>query len=443
MGDKPVHSLPVDKFRYGQDDFKSWVDLFEKAINISYKGAEAADIDSARDQWLPLKLDDKARLIYEGVTGATWLVKKANLQKALIDPQQEYLWHSRRATIVWDGVESFQSLGTRIKREVNNHHTENLENEYFFRFRLALPKDYQRAIDLGCSKTQRNLTNAIDIAERLRVADADAEAVPTPPMPPAPKAVSFSGAAMNDDRLKSLELAMQGVTIRLDNIEESKNKAEEPPRSRREEAKRDYSDSRDRRENRSPSRDSYRRDDRRDDRRSSYDRRDDRDSRRPRYDSRERYRAYDNSPYRGRSRRDSYERRDSGDRYGRDHSRGYNRDYSRGYDRRESYDRRDSLDRRDRYRSPSYQRDNRGRGSYNRDRYDSRDGWGRRDSWDRDYRRGPDQGDRNRRDDNRRFRSPRRDDPRPEHRLAEFNNVDWLCAAISEKRDREQKPQEN
>ena len=431
MAEKQVNNIPVEKFRSGTDHFDSWIGLFEKAINLAYKGAEDADITDARTQWLPLKLDDKARLIYAGVTGATWPVIKANLKKALIDPQEEYLWHARVATITWDGVESFHSLSTRIIQAVDMYHTENRENEYFFRFRLALPPDYRRAIDLGCSKENRTIKNAIDIAERLRVADADtsgagATAAATP------KAVSFSGAAMNDDRLKSLELAMEGVTIRLDNMDaDKKKKPDDEPRSRRDEARSDYN-SRDRR---SPSRDS------RYDRHDSYERRrrdESRDGRRPRYDSRERYRAYDNSPYRGRSRRDSYDRRDSRDRYRRDY-------YSRDRFNRDSLDRR-NFDRRDRYRSPS---DSRGY-QYNRDRYDSRDrdrydgsqrdGWGRRNSWDRGSNRGDASQTRNQRWDN---RSPRGDHTRPEHRLAEFNDVDWLCAAISEKRDRDRNTQEN
>ena len=424
MGDKQVNTLPVKEFKYGVDHFDSWIQLFEKAIKLAYKGAAADDIADASEQWLPLKLDDQARLVYDGVTGADWAAIKANLKKALVDPQEEYLWHARRATIVWDGVESFQSLGTRITRAVDTHHKGEKESEYFFRFRLALPRDYQRAIDLGCAKGDRTIKNAIDIAERVRVADSDVgEAGATATPQAAPKTVTFTGASMTDDRLKSLELAVQGLSIRMENQETAK-KAEDEPRSRRDESRKEFFDNRDRR---SSSRDS------RYDRRDSYERRrrdDSRDSRRSRHDSRDRYRAYDNSPYRGRSRRDSFDRRDA-----------YTRSYQdQDYDRRDSYNRRDSYDRRDRYRSPSYARGSRynrsgsGRDSDDRGRSD---GWRRRDSRDRGY-------GRSRQDTNRRWdsRSPKKED-RPDHRLAEFNDVDWLCAAISEKRDRDRETQEN
>ena len=443
---KAVHSIPVKEFRSGIDHFDEWIKLFEKAIGISYQtatagataAAAAAALETAYKQWLPLKLDDKARLVYDGVADGEWAQFKSDLRKALIDPQDEYLWHVRRVTIIWDGVESFRSLGTRIMRAVDTYHTENRANEYFFRFRMALPKDYKKAIDLGCAKGNRTIDNAIDIAERLRVADIDASedttitpTTPTAASLPTPKAVSFSGAAMSDDRLKSLELAVQGMSIRLDNVEATK-KPDDDPTGRKESARREFFGDRNRR---SPSRD----DDRRGDRRESYDRgrRDDsRDGRRPRYNSRDRYRAYEDSSYR--SRRDCYDKRDSRDRYD-------NRDRGRDYNR--SYYRRDSLDRRDRYRSPSYSRrdDSRDRRYEDRSRADNsrRDGWGRRDSWDRGYNRRDSSQGYDRRNNDRGNPSPKGNNPRPEHRLAEFNDVDWLCAAITEKRERDQNTQEN
>ena len=222
MAEKRVTDIPVETFRHGIDHFESWVKLFEKAIDLSYKGASEADRATACEQWLPLKLDDKTRLIYGGVTGATWESIKTNLQKALVDPHDEYMWHSRRATIIWDGVESFQSLGTRIMREVDTYQTTERETEYFFRFRLALPKDYKRALDLGCSKTTRTIKHAIDIAERLRVADSDAiEGCASATPKPLHKDSSFSAAAMYDDRIRYLEREMEKIKIRLDNLEEN------------------------------------------------------------------------------------------------------------------------------------------------------------------------------------------------------------------------------
>ena len=194
MANNSICELPVDKFRYGIDYFGDWVDLFEAAIKISYKGATKAEIDGACMDWLPLKLDQQALLIYDGTEGATWPLKKENFRLSLIDPREEYRWHSGEATISWDGTESFQSLAARVKRAVNTHHKSNRPNEYFFRFRLALPRDYKRAIDLGCSKPDRTIENAVDVAERLRVANTNAEDAATPT---AAISTSLTGAAMN------------------------------------------------------------------------------------------------------------------------------------------------------------------------------------------------------------------------------------------------------
>ena len=211
-----AYSLPVDKFITGVDHFGSWVCLFNAAIEIIYKGSTAADKVAAARQWLPLKLDDQARLVYSNVTGNTWAELKENLRKALIDPQEEYNWHAGKATIIWDGIESFQSLATRVKRAVNTHHRANRATEYFFRFLLALPAEYKREINLGLSKAERTIENAVDIAERVRISNAETDGGPTPPTP---IPTSFTGAAMSGDRLHRLELAMEGMALRMGNIE--------------------------------------------------------------------------------------------------------------------------------------------------------------------------------------------------------------------------------
>ena len=469
--EKSVNSLPVDKFKYGTDHFESWIKLFEAAIDIAYKGATADERLLACRQWLPLKLDEQARLVYSNVTGNTWAEIKENLRKALIDPQEEYNWHAKKATIVWDGVESFQSLATRVKRAVDTHHRENREVEYYFRFLLALPLEYKRPINRGLPKDMRTIENAVDVAERVRIDDTDAEAPSATPAP-APRSVTFSGAAMSDDRIKSLEMAFEGMTVEMGELKsairkDNNSNADAAPLSRRDEARREFSSSRDRgsryRDQRSDSysrgrRDSSERDRRREPSRES--RRDERDRYRGHDD--DRYRSYDDDRYRDRGRRDSYDRRDYQDR-GR---------------------RRDSYDRRDRYQSPGrrgsspyYRGQSRSRPD-SRNRYeDQRNSWGRRESWDRN------QGNGYRSAQNS-YRSPHRDGqqygnngqqygnngqqygnngqhygnngqqynnngqqyynggPNP-YRAAEFNNVDWLCQAIAEKRDRDQASQGN
>ena len=79
MGDRPVTSLPVENFRSGVDHFDTWVKYFEDAIEITHSGADATAKEQLYKKWLPLKLDDKARLTHAGVTGAEWAEIKSNL----------------------------------------------------------------------------------------------------------------------------------------------------------------------------------------------------------------------------------------------------------------------------------------------------------------------------------------------------------------------------
>ena len=448
---KTIHSIPVEKFKSDTDDFESWIELFEAAIEIAYNGATDAERRNAARRWLPLKLDDKARNTLTLVNGETWELLKENLQKALINPQDENKWRSRTPFIVWDGIESFQCLGTRVKRAVNRLHKGDKESEYYHRFADALPLDYQFGLNLGVPKDQRTIENAIDVADRVHTGILLKNT--TTGTTGTAKTVSFTGAAMDDDRLKSLELAVQGMSVRMESMEAIQKGSEGAPLSRKDEARREFSSSRDRgssRDRRPDSRD-------RRDRRDSYER-DRRDHSREdrRRDDRDRYRAYNDSPYRGRSRRDSYDRRDYGgqSRDYRDQSRDYRRnDYRRDNYRSPSYQRSRNYDSRDRqyngrYDSRDRQHDSRDRRYDSRDRqYDSRDrrtdsrdhrnnngnSWGRQNSWDR----GNNRNDQNR--DN--YRSPRRDDGRQnnetsQHRLAEFGE-EWINAAIVEKRARE------
>ena len=328
--DRPVTSIPVDKFRSDTDHFDTWIKYFEDAIEVTHPNADPATKERLCIKWFLLKLDDKARLTHSGVTGANWAEIKQNFKEASKDPEEEYNWHARRVTITWDGVESFQSLETRIKRKVDTYHKDNREHEYFYRFRLALPKDYKRAIDVGCKKENRTIAEARAIAERVRLSlvedeteSGSATATNGAASAQQPRAVSFAGAAMSEDRLKSLEMALQGMSVRMENVETSLTSNS---------SSRDHSSDRDRdgrgRDNRSSSRG-----DGRHDRRDSFDRgrrNGSRDSRDRRGD---RYRAYSGErSYYDRSRRDSYDRRDR-DRDYRDRSR--DRDRARGSRRSE------------------------------------------------------------------------------------------------------------
>ena len=320
MEDCAVTSIPVDRFRSGVDHFDTWIKYFEDAIDVTHPTADAATKEQLCIKWFPLKLDDKGRLTHEGITGANWAEIKRNFREASKDPEEEYNWHARRVTITWDGVESFQDLETRIKRSVDLYNTTDKVQECFFRFRLALPPNYRYAIDMGCKKENRTIAEARSIAERVRLAYAErneegavgGEPAGATAASPQPKAVPFAGAAMSDDVLSSLETAMRGLSMRVENAETRQDE--------------------DRRRNRSPIGDE------------------------------------ENNQREYHSGRRSDGRYDGWDRY--DHQDDYDRQHD--YDRRDDYDRHvddEGRSRRDRDWYPQGER------SYNPSRYDSPDRW--------------------------------------------------------------------
>ena len=88
MADRPPFSLAVSNFRSSEDNFESWVDLFEAAIKLGYPTADVATLESHCITWLPLKLDDRARIVYRSITaGANWATTKAELKKLLVEDQ--------------------------------------------------------------------------------------------------------------------------------------------------------------------------------------------------------------------------------------------------------------------------------------------------------------------------------------------------------------------
>ena len=385
MSDKRALSLPIRDFKTGVDDVDDYFKLFEMTIDLVQptSGANAeADREVFLKSWFPLKLDEKGMKILNGIditADTTWDEIKTSFKQALVDPQEEYNWHARRQAITWDGVESFLDLATRIKKSVDKYEIAAARpREYFFRFRMALPKDYRRAIDIGLTKDKREINEAQSIAERIRLADAEANDE-NQGATAASKTVSFAGMAMTDsshDRLKTLEMAVQGMSLQVKDLQDKSPPCSSEGWSDRDYRGRGYSSSRERYESRGRRPESRSRD---------YDcqRRSDSRGRRDYRDDRERYRSYsrDTRDSYDRSRRDSFDKRDD-----RSYSRNRydSQDYSRprydsrdgnGYDSRDrnSYDKRDSnrYDSRvkDRYNSQNNNRHD----SHNRDGYDSED----------------------------------------------------------------------
>ena len=174
MTDKGASQIPVRDFRSGTDDFDSWVKLFENAVKLAHKGVQAAELPELFKTWITLKLDHDARAKYDSVTKTAWDDIKKEFKELLVDPQAKYSWLACQSNIKWDGKECFHVLATRIKRAVDTYDPDcNKQQQYYFRFRRALPKDYRKAMDLSLGDTGQTIDEAVRIAFRVLLAKSD------------------------------------------------------------------------------------------------------------------------------------------------------------------------------------------------------------------------------------------------------------------------------
>ena len=217
--ERTVTSIPCENFRSGIDDPADWFEIYESALVVATGVTNAARKLFLLKTWLPLKLDARARDVYKNCTKTTWDELKAEFIGLLIDPQERYRWRAGQNPIVWDGVESFHALASRVRSAVKKHEKQaNWEDEFFSKFRGALPHNYRKAIDLGCDEDELTMDKAKKCALRLQTALADKEKNG----PAAEKSVAFSGAAMSDDRdrdrLKGLEMNFQEMSLLMNNL---------------------------------------------------------------------------------------------------------------------------------------------------------------------------------------------------------------------------------
>ena len=317
-------SLPVERFNSETEDFNQWVELLECAVGIAHNPTSDAAKHALCIQWLPIKLDSHGRTIFRDVdTTQPWEEIKKQLKQLLVNPEDKYNWHAGTKTITWDGQESFHSLASRVKTAVDKYDPKGLkEREYFQRFRLALPLEYRKAIDLNCGGEEEKckIGNAKSIALRMRYAEADKTPTLTDKTPStSTSSIPFILASREeeqskDDRIRSLERQVRELRLQLrsrdqrqssSSSDEEKDKQPSSHNQERDHDSHDHGGYRD-----------YNRD-----RNRSHSHNHD-----PRHEARDRY---DNSP-------DRYER-DSRDRRNRDY---YDRDDKRddrGRHRRDDY----------------------------------------------------------------------------------------------------------
>ena len=136
--ERGTSSIPCNDFQSGRDDFETWIEKFQSAVNVATNAPEDRK-HPLYLQWLPLKLDDEARAVLKQVpqgTNYTDTIKR--MKDLLIDEVEIYKWRAMKSQILWDGKESFQALATRVKRTVDKYEKEltNASKEwaYFFQF---------------------------------------------------------------------------------------------------------------------------------------------------------------------------------------------------------------------------------------------------------------------------------------------------------------------
>ena len=201
MGDK-TNSLAVKDFRSEVDHFDSWVKLFEQSVTLAYPDATADELEAKCKTWFPFKLDDAAKTVHERLTKTGWAAIKTEFAGLLVDPSEKYNWRVNRTSIKWDGIESFDSLATRIMRSVDKFdpHCQK-QQEYYLRFRWALPGDYKKAIDFKCGDDKLTIEEAKKVAYKVQLAKLDDENTAAPEA----RNVSFMGASMSGDGWKMLK----------------------------------------------------------------------------------------------------------------------------------------------------------------------------------------------------------------------------------------------
>ena len=217
MAEKGASFIPIEDFRPDYHDPDEWLGRFEKAVVLATNCGD----DRKKElyvAWLPMKLNDATRLMMSdalsAATAATWTNLKTQFKSLLITPQDKYNWRSRRKRITWDGQENFHALAARVKRTIDRYEDGPSEADYYHEFRLALPRNYQQAIDLG--HAAETLAEAKRIAFRCQAAlacsdDGDGAT--------GGKSVAFVGGAMSCDPLTSIERGFQEMSLKLDDLE--------------------------------------------------------------------------------------------------------------------------------------------------------------------------------------------------------------------------------
>ena len=209
--EKVPNGIPIDDFDPDIDDLDEYAERFEGTVDAV---TNTTGKDDLYKKWFRTKMKRSAWLLYKTLDlTKDWKEIKLAFKKLLVSPEQKSQWRAGHRRVVWDGRESFHALGSRVKSEVDTYIDKPRPDEYYQNFRNALPKDYQSAIDLGVNA--ETLDEAKRIAFKFQTATATQNG--TGASAAVGRSVAFNAQSMEHERLKSVEMALQGVTLQCEN----------------------------------------------------------------------------------------------------------------------------------------------------------------------------------------------------------------------------------
>ena len=229
-----TNNIPIEEFRPDFHDFKEWIGRFETAVDLATNAGTDDRKHALYKSWLPLRLDDATRMVLSSCdTAAAWNALKTELRGLLITDEEKYNWRAGKKKIVWDGKENFHVLAARVKRTIDMYEAQPRETDYYKSFREALPGNYRQAIDWG--HTAETLAEAKRLAFKCQAALAGGEDGAT-----GGKSVAFVGGSMDtrsQDMLKAIEMGLQGMAIKVENLSTEVAKQGKEAKAREERAR--------------------------------------------------------------------------------------------------------------------------------------------------------------------------------------------------------------
>ena len=211
--DEDSTNININTFNSRKDDFETWVNLFERAVNLSTNDRDENNLHYLYKEWLPLKLDDAAQAHLENASSDDWLALKGELADLLTDPLEKIKWEAKSSPIQWDGNETIQSLASRVTRNVNKFKKQMpqvvKDRSYFERFVMAFDKPIRKFIHQNCAIDNRTIANAKDIVTRYLLAEEN-DGGKCPPM-------TLSAALFPKENV-AIELELKKISAKIDDL---------------------------------------------------------------------------------------------------------------------------------------------------------------------------------------------------------------------------------